>query len=243
MNIYIFLLIEILLIHAFIKCSAECVKETYPDHIEKITTRNRGECPYKLIYEHLPNGTVREDVMKLADLEFQATVYFLFIVLLAYMKHRKDNTNKQELFSKICYSEVETTIDYFIQHFGNRFKDKRSKDKCIDRIIRRLNFIVIEGILTKDYCERAQKYFWIEQRVIEEMSVKVFKEKTDDKKRNMCINELAIKSLISKLERGRNIKLSDGMIANTVSTVEDFLLDLLREAEINKPSKESLKKE
>ncbi|SCP03122.1 gamete antigen 27/25, putative [Plasmodium malariae] len=225
------------------KCSAGCIKTVFPSNVESRRRHYTGEYPYSLFYKRFPGDNVREDVMKLADVEFQATVYFLFIVLLAYMKQRRDKRTKQELFSKISYYNVETTIDYFIQHFGNRFKDKKSKDKCIDRIIRRLNFIVIEGILTKDYCERAQKYFWIEQRVIEEMSVKVFKEKTDDKKRNMCINELAIKSLISKLERGRNIKLSDGMIANTVSTVEDFLLDLLREAEINKPSKESLKKE
>ncbi|KAI4834588.1 gamete antigen 27/25 [Plasmodium brasilianum] len=205
MNIYIFLLIEILGIHIFIKCSAECVKENYPDHIEKITTRNRGECPYKLIYKPLPKGIVIEDVIELLNIEFQATIYFLFLELLPLNKHKADKTDKRELFSRISFDYLELPILYFMKHLGYSFKDERSRNSCINRMKKRLDLIVIEGILTKEYCERAQKYFWIEQRVIEEMSVKVFKEKTDDKQRNMCQNELAIKSLISKLERGRSI--------------------------------------
>ncbi|KAI4834586.1 gamete antigen 27/25 [Plasmodium brasilianum] len=77
---------------------------------------------------------------------------------------------------------------------------------------------------------------------MEEMSLKVFNEKTENARTNMCKNEVEIKNLISKLERGRSIKLSEGMIANTVSTIKDFLLDVLRKPETTEKSKDFTKK-
>ncbi|KAI4834584.1 gamete antigen 27/25 [Plasmodium brasilianum] len=179
--------------------------------------------------------------MKLVDLEFHSSTDFLFKALLSYNRGIQGSTSKKELFLKICYENIEISIDYFMRHLGYHFKDNISKNNCIDRIIRRLNFIVIEGILTDEYCKRAQKYFWIEQRVIEEMSIKVFNEKSTDASTKMCKNEVVIKDLISKLERGRSIKLSEGMIANTVSCVKDFLLDLLRKPNTKEESKDSPK--
>ncbi|KAI4834587.1 gamete antigen 27/25 [Plasmodium brasilianum] len=150
MNIYIILLNNILVIHAFIKSSAECLKKEYPHHIKLRTGRSTSKCPYTLIYKHLQNSALRKDVITLSDLEFYSTIDFLFRQLL-HNPRIQDKTNKQELFSKIIDYNIDFPIIYFKRYLGYSFKDDTSMKKCIDRIKRRLNFIVIEGIITEEY--------------------------------------------------------------------------------------------
>ncbi|KAI4834589.1 gamete antigen 27/25 [Plasmodium brasilianum] len=180
--------------------------------------------PYRYVYEYndLENGHVREEVKKLGNVEFNASTDFMYSLL-------KYGSNKKIMLREIEKTKnISNVLKDFEEIYEYHLNDDESRKKCIRRIQKRIRFIVNENTLTEKYCKQAQEYFWIEQRLDEEMSAKVDNQNTEEEKKDMCQNEAEIKNLLSVLEEKRSIKLPNGMIENTVSTVEDFLLDVLR---------------
>ncbi|KAI4834580.1 gamete antigen 27/25 [Plasmodium brasilianum] len=178
--------------------------------------------PHVYKYDLLKIGPVKEEVKKLGNIEFLATVDFLYYLL-------QYGTDKAKIFHMMeDPGNILNVVKQIELMEGCNFKDTTSRNKCVSRIKRRLNLIVIKGILTEEYCEQAIKYFWIEQKVDEEMSLKIDNQKSQKEKEDICYNETEIKRLISVLEKDKNIKFSEEMIENTIITIEDFLLDVLR---------------
>ncbi|KAI4834579.1 gamete antigen 27/25 [Plasmodium brasilianum] len=111
------------------------------------------------------------------------------------------------LIKKKIFSEIEKTENIlkvlrgFEKKYEYKFVDEESKNNCVNRVKKCLNSIVIEGVLREKYCKQAQNYFWIEQRIDEEMSVKVDKQKTDEGKRIMGNDDDEIKRLLCILEK------------------------------------------
>ncbi|SCP03123.1 gamete antigen 27/25, putative [Plasmodium malariae] len=231
-----FLKFKIFVLYAFINCTGGYWKRTLTRSGKWATVSYEFIPYYKFDYTHFPGGKVRKEVKELGDVEFDASLHVLSRLL--HYRHRK-----KEIFDILEEgSIISSVLSEYQEKKKYNFKDITSREHCVNRIKTRLIYIVIEGILTREYLELAKKYFWIEQRVDEEMSVKVFNQKTEKARTKMCKNEVEIKKLISKLERGKSVKLSEGMIANTVSTVEDFLLDVLRTSKEEVASNDSTKK-
>ncbi|KAI4834592.1 gamete antigen 27/25 [Plasmodium brasilianum] len=82
--------------------------------------------------------------------------------------------------------------------------------------------------ITEEYCKQVQKYFWIEERLEEEMSVKVDKEQTMQEKKKMCRNIEEMKALVSIYEKDRSVQLTEDMILHTVCKARGVLLDLIK---------------
>ncbi|SBT01204.1 gamete antigen 27/25, putative [Plasmodium malariae] len=226
MNIYSFLQIQFFVLYALLKCIARC-ENSYSYDASTQTACHKFESPYEFTYDHLAIGPISEEVKKLGDVEFDTSISILYVLL-------HFGTDKKMLLHKINNTDIVLLhLREFEFKYRYQFIDKVSKENCISRIKRRLDFIIKDGTLSEEYCKQAQKYFWIEQRVDEEMSLKVDKEKTYDEKSEMCKNKDEIKKFINVLEKGRGIKLSEEMIKSTVDTVEDFLLDVLRTSMID----------
>ncbi|KAI4834581.1 gamete antigen 27/25 [Plasmodium brasilianum] len=232
MKIYTFLQIQFLILCAFIKCSGPWTKRIVTKKGNSTTVTYIYDPPYKYKYKNLQSDSLREEVKDLGNVEFHATLDTMYNFKYPY-KGKKETHN---MIDKNFYTTG--SLDRFQSKYRYHFKDKLSREKCINRIKKRLNFIVIEGVLTDDaYCEEVKKVLWIEQRTDEEMSVKVDKLESEEEKDRMCLNKIVIKDLISKLEKAKALKLSEGMIECIVSTIQDFLLDLVRIPKEEVPSK------
>ncbi|SBT01197.1 gamete antigen 27/25 (G27/25) [Plasmodium malariae] len=196
-----------------------------------LNLKTENALPYAYTYDHLKNGGVKEEVKKLGDVEFHASNDILYKLL-------PNGADKAKLFLEIEKTEkILEILNEYEGKYGYKFVDDESKNNCVSRIKRRLNLIVMENILTEEYCKQAQKYFWVEQRLDEEMSAKVDKLKTEEEKKKMCHNAAEIKKLLGSIEKGRSVKLSEKMVDGVVSSVENFLLDVLRTSKIVVPSK------
>ncbi|KAI4834582.1 gamete antigen 27/25 [Plasmodium brasilianum] len=238
MNIYTFLQIQIFIRFVLIKGGSVPWTKQYITWRNGIATVHvEYHPPYEYKYKNIESCPVSVEVKKLGNVEFHATLDALYN--LKYLR-----ISKEELFDMIQKGAyIPGSLSRFQQKYEYSFKDEISKKHCISRIKKRLNFIVIEGILSDDeYCEEVKKVLWIEQRVDEEISVILDKLESKEEKDRMCRNEVEIKDLISKLEKAKALKLSEGMIENTLSTIEDFLLDIVRTYKGELPSKDAYEK-
>ncbi|KAI4834593.1 hypothetical protein MKS88_005268 [Plasmodium brasilianum] len=223
MNIYTFIQIQIFVIYALIKCAAGSSKNQAPSYNPQVQkTITVGDKTYQYKYDHYKSGPPREEVMKWLDVEFHASTDVLYHLL----PLAKD---PWKLFNEIEYSErIYDTVREYEDKYKFKFRDEEARESCVERIKGRLLYPLYLEPLTEDYCKTIQKYFWIEERLEEEMTVKMDREETYQDKKAMSKNEDEMKRLISIYEKGRSIKLSDDMIHFTISIAKVFLEDYLK---------------
>ncbi|KAI4834590.1 gamete antigen 27/25 [Plasmodium brasilianum] len=218
MNIYIFLQIQIFVICVLIKCASGSI------YLGESIRSSLGseEVNYEYNYEHYKNGPVREEIKKWLDVEFHASTDVLYY-LLRISKH------KWNIFYDILFtSHITNAVRKFEEMYSFRFIDENARQSCVSRIKGRLLYFLRQDYITEEYCKQIQKYFWIEERLEEEMSVKVDKAKTIPEKKNVCNDYDEMKRVISVYEKGTGVKLTDDIIHFTLSLARGFLLDLLK---------------
>ncbi|SBT00600.1 gamete antigen 27/25 (G27/25), partial [Plasmodium malariae] len=187
----------------------------------KTHTKDKKKSEYN--YEYFKDD-VTEEAKKLGNVEFNVSFDLLYQLLLY-------GADEAKMFLEIEKTEnILTVLRGFEKKYGYKFVDDESKNNCVSRIKKRLNSFVIEGVLTEEYLKQGEIFFWIEQRVGEEMSVKVYSAKQYPDKRKMCYNKNEIKKVKNDYEKEKCIKYSPEMIHNNIVTVGSFLVDILRES-------------
>ncbi|SBS98677.1 gamete antigen 27/25, putative [Plasmodium malariae] len=221
MNIFTVLQIQIFVLYALIKCAAGSINED-AYKVKDSRTLTPGHKKYEYKYDHYKGGPVREEVKKWLDLEFHTSIDVLYALLpLSEEGHDIiDIINNSDLVLK--------TLRNFENKYSFRFIDENTRQHCNVRIKGRLLFFVRLKEITEEYCKQVQKYFWIEERLEEEMSVKVDKEQTMQEKKKMCRNIEEMKALVSIYEKDRSVQLTEDMILHTVCKARGVLLDLIK---------------
>ncbi|KAI4834591.1 gamete antigen 27/25 [Plasmodium brasilianum] len=221
---------QIFVLSALIKCDAGCMRED-ESKVEVRKTDTAEDKKYEYEYEHYMNGPPREDVKKWLDVEFHASADVLYH-LLPLIKQKVD------IFDKIKNTDIVlNTVREFEDKYSFRFIDESAREGCVRRIKGRLLYFLGLEYVTEEYCKKVQKYFWIEERLEEEMSVKMDEAKTFKDKKNVCRNSEEMKRLICTYEKDRNVHLTEDMILHTVCIARAVLLDFLK-AQTIVPSKD-----
>ncbi|KAI4834595.1 gamete antigen 27/25 [Plasmodium brasilianum] len=189
--------------------------------VEDIETATEGdECEYK--YDHYNCGLVREEVKKLLDVEFHASVDVLHSLL-------PFGHDKNRILYEIGQTDlVLRGVSKYEDKYSFRFIDEDDRERCVSRIKARIFSALYFECLTKHYCKKVQNYFWIEERLEEEMSVKLDGQKSNLYQKKMCRNEDLMKTIIGVHEEGRGIKLSEDIINYIIRMAKMFLFDLLK---------------
>ncbi|SOS80133.1 gamete antigen 27/25 [Plasmodium sp. gorilla clade G1] len=176
---------------------------------------------YDYHYEHETHAPLSPRIRKIGDIEFHACSDYIYLL----MTLSKD----PEKFNYALKDRV--SIRRYVRKNQNRYNyfliEEHVQDNIVNRISDRLISYCTDKEVTEDYIKKVDDYLWVEQRVIEEVSINVDHAREVKEKKRIMNDKKLIRMLFDTYEYVKDVKFTDDQYKDAAARISQFLIDVV----------------